>query len=150
MEEKSYRYILPDENNQIKQYETNRHSLIIIGANGAGKSQLGAWMEKKSPSAIHRIGAQRSLSFGNYIKQMSYEQASNLVLYGNERGKTNHNERWKWDGEKYDYTSSLLDDYEHVLAAMLARKMTSKMSISMRAKLKIRVTNHTIVCRKWL
>ena len=47
MEEKSYKYIFPDENNQIKQYETNRHSLVIIGANGAGKSQLGAWMEKK-------------------------------------------------------------------------------------------------------
>ncbi len=122
MEEKSYKYILPDENNQIKQYETNRHSLIIIGANGAGKSQLGAWMEKKSPSTIHRIGAQRSLSFGNYIKQMSYEQASNLVLYGNEKRSDDHNGRWKWDGERYDYTSSLLNDYENVLSAMLAKK----------------------------
>lgn len=122
MEEKNYKYVLPDENNQPKQYETNQHSLIIIGANGAGKSQLGAWMEKQSPSIIHRIGAQRSLSFGNYIKQMSYEQASNLVLYGVEEGRNNHDGRWKWDGEKFDYTSSLLDDYENVLSAMLAKK----------------------------
>ena len=122
MEEKIYKYVLPNENNQPKQYETNKHSLIIIGANGAGKSQLGAWMEKNSPSTIHRIGAQRSLSFGNYIKQMSYEQASNLILYGNERERGNHDGRWPWDGEKYDYTSSLLNDYENVLSALLAKK----------------------------
>jgi len=122
MEEKIYKFILPDENNQIKWNETKQHSLIIIGANGAGKSQLGAWMEKTSPSTIHRIGAQRSLSFGKYIKQMSYEQATNLVLYGYDRRSDDHNHRWAWDGEQYDYTSSLLDDYENVLSALLAQK----------------------------
>lgn len=94
MEEKIYKYVLPDENNEVKEYETNQRSLIIIGANGAGKSQLGAWMEKQRPATIHRIGAQRSLSFGNYIIQRSYEQASNLVLYGDEKEKDNHNGRW--------------------------------------------------------
>ncbi len=119
---KKYQYILPDKDNNIVKYNEKCHSIILVGANGAGKSRLGVWIEKNDPEHVHRIGAQRNLSFGNYIQQKSYEQASNLMMYGNEKYRTEHDERWKWDGEKYDYISSLLDDYEYVLSAVLALK----------------------------
>ncbi len=124
--EKEYTYILPGNNNEIQEHKTKCQSLIIIGANGSGKSQLGAWIEKNDPERTHRIGAQRALSFGNYIKQKSYEQASNQVMYGRESPSFEHNSRWEWDGEKYNYTSCLLKDFEDVLSALLALEVNEQ------------------------
>ncbi|MDY4576252.1 MAG: ABC transporter ATP-binding protein, partial [Intestinibacter sp.] len=116
----TYKYFLPDESNAKNEYSLEENSLIIIGANGSGKSQLGAWMEKQDIQNTHRIGAQRSLVFGKYIQQRSYEQATNLLLYGIETQSTIHDNRWKWDGEKHNFTSSMLADYEYVLSSLIA------------------------------
>ena len=124
--EKEYTYILPESDNSCKEHKTKCHSLIIIGANGSGKSHLGAWIEKNDENRTHRIGAQRSLLFGNYINQKSYELAKNLILYGNENPISGHDERWTWDGEKYNYTSAMLNDYENILSALLALKNTEQ------------------------
>ena len=67
MREKSYKYILPDQNNNPDEKETNYQSMIIIGANGSGKSRLGVWIELNSLDKTHRISAQRSLIFNKYI-----------------------------------------------------------------------------------
>lgn len=117
-----YKYYLPDNNNQAKEYVTKSNSLIIIGGNGTGKSKLGEWMEKNQVISTHRIGAQRSLVFGHYIQQKSYEQAINLLMYGQQKKSMDHNLRWGYDGEKYNYTSSLLNDYENVLSVLVALK----------------------------
>ena len=81
IKKKIYNYILPDENNNPVSKETKCHSIIIIGANGSGKTRLGAWIEKNMIDETHRISAQRALTFGTYIKQKSYEQAINLVIF---------------------------------------------------------------------
>lgn len=118
-----YKYYLPNETNQPIEYTTQNNSVIIIGANGSGKSRLGEWMEKRDETSTHRVGAQRSLVFGQYIQQKSYEQATNLLLYGQESKQTNHMQRWGYDGEKYNYTAMLLNDYENVLSALVALKI---------------------------
>ena len=118
-----YKYYLPNEVNQSTEYISKGNSLIIIGANGSGKSKLGEWIERRDETATHRIGAQRSLVFGHYIQQKSYEQATNLLLYGRENQQANHAYRWGHDGEKYNYTSMLLNDYENVLSAIVALKI---------------------------
>lgn len=41
----TYTYYLPDSNSAPQPYETPVNSIIIIGANGSGKSKLGAWIE---------------------------------------------------------------------------------------------------------
>ncbi len=77
-------------------------------------------------NSVHRIGAQRSLTFGNYIQQKGYEQSTNWLLYGEENPQmeyNQHEQRWGWDGEKYDYVTSILNDYEYVLSALLALKI---------------------------
>jgi ATPase subunit of ABC transporter with duplicated ATPase domains len=117
-----FTYYLPGPNNTRIEYNTSSNSVIIIGANGSGKSKLGAWIEKNYAQNTHRIGAQRSLEFGTYIKQMSYEQATNKLISGSEEQTQNHDHRWKWDGEKWDYTSALLVDYESVLSAVWAKQ----------------------------
>ena len=114
---------LPDSDKGIIEYGTCANSVIIIGANGSGKSRLGAWIEKNDVQNTHRIGAQRSLVFGNYIKQMSYEQATHQLTSGTDNPSSDHDRRWKWDGEKYNYISTLLDDYEAVLSAIWAKQV---------------------------
>ena len=126
LDEKEYTYILPDENNKPVEHRSKWHSMIIIGANGSGKSRLGAWIEQQTPNITHRISAQRALTFGNYIQQKSYEQATNLLMYGQETPNGRHDNRWNWDGEKYNYTSSLLNDYENVLSALIALQNTQQ------------------------
>lgn len=42
-----YEYYLPNQANQPVEYTTQNNSVIIIGANGSGKSKLGEWMEKR-------------------------------------------------------------------------------------------------------
>ena len=119
----AFTYYLPGQNNTRVEYGTTSNSVIVIGANGSGKSKLGAWIEQNYVQNTHRIGAQRSLEFGTYIKQMSYEQATNKLISGSEDNRRDHNKRWKWDGEKWDYTSGLLVDYESALSAIWAKKI---------------------------
>lgn len=114
---------LPADDTQTSTYSTDVNSIVIIGANGSGKSRLGAWIEKNDFQHTHRIGAQRSLLFGNYIQQKSYEESAHKLTVGSDSPRNDHNQRWTWDGEKYNYTSSLLNDYEDVLSAIWAKKV---------------------------
>lgn len=121
---KVYKYKLPL--NGQTEYSTSNNSLIIIGANGSGKSKLGAWIEQQDMENVHRIGAQRSLNFGDFIQLKSREQLENRLLYGIDnieefRFSYKRKER-RWDyGE---FTTKLLNDYENenVLSLMIAIK----------------------------
>lgn len=116
-----YKYQMPDSHGNPELHETVTNAVIIIGANGSGKSKLGAWMETHDYEGIHRIGAQRNLNFDQNIQLRSYSDAEELVFYGTtnkaiQRGKL---QRWS-NGEAL--TTKLLDDFENVLAALLALK----------------------------
>ena len=122
MREKSYKYILPDQNNKPDEKETNYHSIVIIGANSSGKSRLGVWMENNNLNKTHRISAQRSLIFNKYIELKSYKQSQNLLTFGAETPRESHDLRWNtgWNGGELDYTTSMLNDYEYVLSTLIA------------------------------
>ena len=114
----AFTYYLPDENNQKKEQTTERNSVIIIGANGSGKSKLGAWIEEQNYSGVHRIGAQRSLNFSKNIQLKTYNQAEDLVFYGYEAEgsyKTQKGARWGW-GNDVQLTTKLLDDFENFVS----------------------------------
>lgn len=115
----SYKYWLPDEQGEKVEYETDSNSIVIVGANGAGKSKLGAWIEKQSWNDVHRIGAQRNLNFNENIPLKNYKEAENLVFYGKSDGKDlEKNTRWQWG----HYTTRLMDDFDNVLSALIALK----------------------------
>ena len=42
----AFTYFLPDENGSKEEHGTSSNAVIIIGANGSGKSKLGAWIEQ--------------------------------------------------------------------------------------------------------
>ena len=46
MSAKEYEYWLPSSDGNDELHKTTHNSIILIGANGTGKSRLGVWMEK--------------------------------------------------------------------------------------------------------
>ena len=124
--DKQYTYWLPDEKGNKKEYQTNENTLIIIGANGSGKSKLGAWIEQQDFRGVHRIGAQRNLNFQENTPMKNYAEAINDVFYGtNESGRVQHGDKgYRWDWGKY--TTHLIDDFDNVLAALIAKDNNTK------------------------
>ena len=115
----TYKYWLPDERGNKKEYTTAQNAVMIIGANGAGKSKLGAWIERQSWGDVHRVGAQRNLNFNENIPLKSYSEAENWVFYGSGDGKdSNKGQRWGYG----HYTTKLMDDFNNVLSALIARR----------------------------
>ena len=110
-----YKYHLPDKDGKKNEYTTETNSVIIIGANGSGKSKLGAWIEQNDMQNVHRIGAQRNLSFNENIPLRSYTSAERRVFYGSE-DRNDKGIRWNWGR----LTTNLLNDFEDVLAALIA------------------------------
>ena len=117
----AYKYWLPNEAGAKVDYETETNSVVVIGANGSGKSKLGAWIEQKDFEKVHRIGAQRNLNFKENITLKSYAQAENFVFYGSdsESFKSTKGQRWNYGNS---YTTQLMNDFENVLAALIALK----------------------------
>lgn len=113
----SYTYWLPDATGAKKDYTTESNAVVIIGANGAGKSKLGAWIEQKSMISVHRIAAQRSLNFQENIPLKSYSQAEAGFFYGGDTRNSNKGARWNYGNS---YTTQLINDFDDVLSAMIA------------------------------
>lgn len=92
-------------------------TIVLIGANGSGKSHLGAWIELNNDNVL-RISAQRALSIPEVITVKSQENSWNKINYGSET-ELNKNYKWDW-GRKY--TTQLINDFESVLSAFFAIK----------------------------
>lgn len=119
----SFIYWLPDKNGQKNEYKTDSNSVIVIGANGAGKSHLGAWIEQQSLKFVHRIAAQRKLNFKDNIPLKNYAQAEDIVMFGTDDQSNKESKIHKWGLVNNDeYTTRLIDDFENVLSALIAKR----------------------------
>ena len=56
--------------------------LVIIGANGAGKTRFGSWIEMNNYEHVHRISAQKSLSMPFAVRSNSIDIAQDDLIYG--------------------------------------------------------------------
>lgn len=113
-----YRYWLPGPDNKIYTRKSSTNSVIVIGANGSGKSKLGAWIEQQDCENVHRIAAQRSINFSERVPMKSYAEAEENVFYGNPTYRHNKDGRW---GFGKQLTTKLLDDFDDVLAALISK-----------------------------
>jgi len=102
---------------------TTKQSLLFVGANGSGKTRLGAWIEMTSPQKekVHRISAQKSLSMPDNATPMSIEKAEKALLYGYadapDANKWNHKEGHRWQSHP---AISLLNDYEKLMVYLFS------------------------------
>ena len=100
------------------------NALVIVGANGSGKSRLGIYIEDKNANS-HRISAQRSLVFKEHISVGSSVNAKTHSLYGPLLGKNTkpdylsklqHQRRTRWGGRP---ESHLLEDFNPLLSLLV-------------------------------
>ena len=99
-------------------------SLLFVGANGSGKTRLGAWIEFDSPQKdkVHRISAQKSLSMPDSSTLKSIDLAESDLLYGNEEAIKKNNtiglkriRRWRQNP-----AISFLNDYQQLMVYLLS------------------------------
>ena len=76
-------------------------SIIIVGANGSGKSRFCVQTEIQNETIVHRISAQKSLEFREKYTLTSYEDAIKAVWYGENSNGSSKGHRWGWDEERY-------------------------------------------------
>lgn len=115
----SFTYWLPDENGNKQTHSTNRNSVIIIGANGSGKSKLGAWIERQDMKNVHRIGAQRDINLEENIPLKNYREAVDSFLFGTPIEAHQESKIFRWGEDKYN-TTKLLNDFNDVVAALIS------------------------------
>ena len=98
---------------------TSGSSIVFIGANGAGKTRLGVFIDKSLTSKnieVHRIAAQRSLVLNPNVVPPSREVAEHKLRFGSDLKYRNKDvSRWGQNPE-----IAPLNDFDLVLAALYA------------------------------
>lgn len=118
----------------------NVRTMVIVGANGSGKSRMGAWIEKEAGVKAHRLTAQRALSLPSQVAPRQYEEARAILLYGgshhpdhNDQVRAENKFRQRWGD---DPANRMLGDFEQLLALLFADEAKRNMDYS-RAALKV-------------
>lgn len=97
-------------------------NLVIIGANGAGKSRMGYWIDHNQPGImlVHRISAQRALSIPDAAEFKTVEFAENGLFFGHSGPGANKSYK---EGHRYGSQGAVfqVSDYHHLLATLFAR-----------------------------
>ena len=96
-------------------------TVVLLGANGAGKTRLGVKIETDLSRAtgVHRVGAHRSLTMNTKVPPPSYETALNRLYYGFDQGNEDHKIGHRWQSKP---AITLLSDFDHVMAALYAQE----------------------------
>ena len=113
-------------------------NFVIVGANGSGKSHLGALIERLHPNEVLRISAQRALNVPERVNISDYNSSWNQLQYGTTNG---HNKANKW-GNDSDYTIRLIDDYNTTLSAVFSYQNEEEHRFYNESKTK--VSNHEV------
>ena len=116
-------------------------SIIIIGANGSGKSRFCGKVENLNEQKVHRIAAQKNLDFEKQYSLSSYEDAKRNIFYGeNSDGTGGKGHRWGWnEDEKY---VKPVQDCSLAIKALFAQKNKDDEARSKQAELIIRGGAH--------
>lgn len=105
-----------------KETLTTENNIILIGANGSGKSRLGFWIEQQMQNSItvHRISAQKALDIPNFAQLKNLEQAEKALLLGrdDEHASLHNKLSSRWNNNP---TTSLLSDYDKLLSLLFAK-----------------------------
>jgi hypothetical protein len=90
--------------------------LVVVGANGAGKSRLAEWIERRDPARCHRLSAQRALSFPDDFRATSIDEAESELLFGH---KTSSKSKFgmRWTKDRHD---QLLNDFQKLVTLLFS------------------------------
>jgi hypothetical protein len=100
--------------------------LVIIGANGSGKTRFGSWIEENHLDKSHRVSAQKSLSMPKATSPTTKIRAEYDLWFGGYNEKSNkgwHEQfgrrmyRWQYNPNTY-----LLDDYAKLMVLLFTEE----------------------------
>lgn len=122
---------LPKENGNTEDVETIQ-GLLFVGANGAGKTRLGAWLEINSPqkALVHRISAQKSLAMPDSTTPVSIELAEKALLFGNKDWGQQH-KMHKWNQKP---ATTMLSDFDKLLVYLFSDETEENAKFKVRCK----------------
>ena len=115
---KTFQLTLPTSLNAAQQSSVIESSgvVVFIGANGAGKTRIGSWIESSMNERVHRVAAQKSLSMPESSTTSSINKAETLLLYGHEQGGMAKSlSRWQQKPNTY-----LLNDYPQLMVLLFS------------------------------
>ena len=75
-----YYYLL--KKGEVEDVKLEFERLVVVGANGAGKTRFGSWIEEHNYEKVHRISAQKSLSMPFSVRTTSMKVSKEDLLYG--------------------------------------------------------------------
>jgi ABC-type dipeptide/oligopeptide/nickel transport system ATPase component len=93
--------------------------LVVVGANGAGKTRFGVWLEKNNSKIAHRVSAHRSLDFPERVSPTDIKEAERMLLSGrrDEHQDFLHRAVSRW-GQRPE--TALLNDFEHLVTYLVS------------------------------
>jgi energy-coupling factor transporter ATP-binding protein EcfA2 len=107
----------PDSNPNI-----DFEQLVVIGANGSGKTRFGSNIEERYNRITHRISAQKSLSMPTYVSTKSKEVAYEEFRYGgwHPNNPTDYNENYGWKSQRWgnNLNTFLLNDFDKLMVLL--------------------------------
>lgn len=106
---------LPNKTNQTESIVINSPSIVVIGANGSGKTRFGTDIETRYNSQTHRISAQKSLTMPKNVSPTTKESAEKDFLYGYAAGELAHKIGHRWGQNPSTF---LLNDYQKLMVLL--------------------------------
>lgn len=105
---------------------TAAQSVVFVGPNGGGKTQLGAYIEENAPAPTHRVAAQRALSLADSTTLSDFDEAHTRLLFGIPREVLINNPGqdpriWR-KGNRWAQrpSTTLLNDFDFLLQSLYA------------------------------
>jgi len=101
---------------------STENNIILLGANGAGKTRLSVRIEELTQNQItvHRISAQKALNIPDYAVIKNLEQAEKELIFGRSDEHANIQQKLgsRWGRKPVTF---LLNDYEKLLSLLFAK-----------------------------
>ncbi len=127
LEKIKYTLTLPIANEGTKDVDSNQ-SILLIGANGAGKTRLGTWIEINSPQQklVLRLSAQKSLSMPDTSTPTSIDRAEKDLWFGYAEVQEGHEGTFKhghkWQGKPAIF---MLNDFQKLMVYLFSEETES-------------------------
>lgn len=97
--------------------------LVVIGANGSGKTRFGAWLDSQDIKLHHRVSAHRSLVFPERVQPMDFQEAELRLFTGHtdKNEQSHHRQHNRWQNKP---ATALLNDFEPLVTLMVSESFT--------------------------
>jgi ABC-type cobalamin/Fe3+-siderophores transport system ATPase subunit len=117
----TFTFIVPTTGGAVNVSLESGQTIVMVGANGSGKTRLATAIETSLGLKGHRVAAHRALGLNTEVPKISESTALAGLRTGwaDARAGLNHREGHRWSSKK---ETSLLNDYDFLLQALFAEQ----------------------------